>query len=344
MDPLTQGLLGGAAAHAALSGRLGRPAAWIGIVGGMLADADILLTPLGDPALPQEWHRHFTHALAFAPIGGVLAALPFFCRRWYRQRAKPVLAAAVLAYSTHGLLDCCTSYGTHWLWPISHARTSWDLISIIDPIFTAVIFIGLVLAVARNRGRPAAVALLLAACYLGFGGIQHARATKAQLQLASQRGHVVEHVRATPTIGNVIVWRCLYIANGRIYADAVRVGPLGVTTVCEGGSLALFKPDDLAVATPNRDRVTDVLVRFGHFADGYTALVPGRNDVVADMRYSLETQGLVPLWGIRVDAHNPIDPVSWVHVVADRQAAMLQLAQQVVGRTPVHGPPWRRLP
>ena len=41
---------------------------------------------------------------------------------------------------THGLIDACTSYGTLLYWPISHHRESWDIISIIDPIFIATRF------------------------------------------------------------------------------------------------------------------------------------------------------------------------------------------------------------
>ena len=32
-----------------------------------------LLTPLADPALPFELHRHFTHSLVFIPVGAALA-------------------------------------------------------------------------------------------------------------------------------------------------------------------------------------------------------------------------------------------------------------------------------
>ena len=69
-------------AQAVLGKRLGRVAALAGAIGGELPDADILL-PFADPALPMEYHRHFTHALAFIPVAGLLALLPFLVRaRW----------------------------------------------------------------------------------------------------------------------------------------------------------------------------------------------------------------------------------------------------------------------
>ncbi len=78
MDPLTQSLLGGVAAQAVFTGRLGRVAVLLGAVGGELADIDVVLGGLADPALPFQWHRHFTHSLIFIPIGGLLAAAPFY--------------------------------------------------------------------------------------------------------------------------------------------------------------------------------------------------------------------------------------------------------------------------
>ena len=43
---------------------------------------------------------------------------------------------AIMGTLSHGLLDACTSYGTRLYWPFSQYRESWDLISIIDPLFT----------------------------------------------------------------------------------------------------------------------------------------------------------------------------------------------------------------
>ncbi len=328
MDPLTQGLLGAAAAQAVFTKHLGRSAAVIGLVGGMLADVDVLFSRWSDPALPQELHRHFTHALAFIPIGGFLAALPFFCFAWCRRRYRHVLGAAVLAYATHGLLDTCTSYGTHLLWPFSNARLSWDLIAIIDPAFSVTLLLGVLVVFARSRARPAAICLAIAVSYLGLCVIQHERCRNAQAQLAESRGHTIEHARVMPTLGNTLVWRCVYIADGRIHADAVRAG-LGRPTVKEGASVALFAPEDVPPAMIDRSRIVDVLTRFSRFADGYTALAPQHGAVVADMRYSLDTARFAPMWGVWINASNPFDPVAWVGLPGGRREALVTLWEEV---------------
>ncbi len=329
MDPVTQGLLGAAAASAVFTKKLGRRAAIIGLAGGLLADADVLLSAWADPGHPQELHRHFTHALLFIPIGGILAAAPFYLRRWYRDRAWGVLGAATVAYATHGLLDSFTSYGTHLFWPFTQARSSWDLISIIDPVFTGVLLLTVLWGWIRSRARPAVIGLLVAACYLGWGAVQHGRAGSVLHRIASHRGHTVERIRVMPTFGNLVVWRGLYISNGRIYAMALRTPVFDATQVREGGSIKRFDPQELPIETPQRDRVLDILSRVDHFADGFLAAHRQRSDIIMDVRYSLDTAGFTPMWGVLIDPSNEDKPVAWGGFEHDRSQAIERLWEEM---------------
>src|SRR5688572_29522369 len=123
MDPITQGALGAAAAQLGTSHRLGRRAWLYGAAGGMAADLDVLIRSSSDPLLAIEYHRHFTHSLAFIPVGGLLAALPWVLRKRHRPQARWIALATTLGYATHGLLDAFTTYGTQLLWPFSSHRT-----------------------------------------------------------------------------------------------------------------------------------------------------------------------------------------------------------------------------
>ncbi len=40
----------------------------------VIPDMDVLIRSASDPLLAIEYHRHFTHALAFIPVGGLIAA------------------------------------------------------------------------------------------------------------------------------------------------------------------------------------------------------------------------------------------------------------------------------
>ena len=327
MDPVTHALLGAAVGRIALQGA-GRRSMLVGAAAGMLADADVLMRLAGDPALPWEMHRHVTHALAFAPVGGLAAALPFLAWAWWRQRWRATLLAATLAYATHGPLDACTSYGTHLWLPFSAERVSWDIIAIVDPFFTAILAAGLIWAARRNRAAPALVAVLLCAAYLGLGARQHGAALAEVVRTAETRGPSAERARAMPTPGNLVLWRGLYLSGKTLYADAVRVPILGSPRLRAGTSVSQFGAgdlDDLAGASPQRDRISDVLERLGRFSDGYIARDPRHPDIVADMRYSLETAAFAPLWGIRVDATATDEPVTWVELITDRRASLRRM-------------------
>lgn len=318
MDPISQGVLGAAAAQAAFGSRLGRTATACGVVGGMAADLDVVIRSAADPLVAMEYHRHFTHALAFVPIGGLLAALPFLLTRSGRQRWRAVLGAATVAYATHAPLDALTSYGTLLFWPFSRERVALDWLSIVDPLFTLPLLALVLAAWAWQRPRLAGAGLLFAAAWAGLGALQHARAESVQTQLAASRGHAVEHGRTTPTLGNLVLWRSVYVANGSLWADAVRVAPFGRAAFVPGQSVphVAAPPDD---AHGDRDRIVRDFARFAWFADGLVARHPADTTVLADMRYSLRTEGFEPLWGIRFLA-SPVPPhLEWLDIMLERR-------------------------
>ncbi|NNM27634.1 MAG: metal-dependent hydrolase [Phycisphaerales bacterium] len=312
MDFITQNLLGAVAGHAACGrsrrdgGTLGRLALAAGALGGAVPDFDFLLQPLADPAMPWQLHRHFTHAFVFIPVGGVLATLPFLAFRSGRRRFGVILAAATIGCATHGLLDNLTSYGTHVLWPFRSDRTVWDAMSIVDPIFTLVLLLGVLIATLRDRVRPTRVAAAVAAAYIAMGFVQHGRALEAQQTLAAERGHAVVRGRTLPTVGNWIVFRSIYEADGRLWADAVRVAPFGDLAVREGRSMPRFTEEMLASEVAITERTRVVLRGLDAFADGFVGRVTGPDAApdgvtVGDMRITGMTDGFRPLWGVRFD-------------------------------------------
>lgn len=329
MDFITQTLLGSIAAQATLTPRLGRKAALFGAMGGALPDFDVFLLPLADPALPFELHRHFTHSLFFIPAAGALAALPFLLVRKWRGQGRWVFAATTIGAATHGLLDNLTSYGTHLLWPVVAERTSWDAMSIIDPIFTGLLFLGVVLSLVMGRLRPAAVALGLGLAYIALGFVQHERASRAQERIAASRGHVIEQGRVTPTLGNLILWRSVYVADGVMHADAVRVRLLAEPLVCQGRSMPRLTTDEVirsgVVSPDDEPRVRQVLGGLTGFATGYVGeLDLRRADVmfVGDMRFSIDTAGFEPIWGLTIGPAGADPPVRWGEARMERADAM----------------------
>ncbi|NAW94554.1 metal-dependent hydrolase, partial [Vibrio sp. V42_P2S4T144] len=124
MDPLTQGLLGAALPLAVSNKRNLAVVGVLGVVSGMAPDLDVLIRSSTDPLLYLEYHRQFTHSLLFIPFGSFICALllyPLFAKKRGLSFRQSWFYCA-LGYSTHALLDACTSYGTQLLWPISNTR------------------------------------------------------------------------------------------------------------------------------------------------------------------------------------------------------------------------------
>jgi inner membrane protein len=333
MDPLTHCLLGAATAGALAGPRLGRAVFLLGALAAELPDLDVVIPT--DPALPMEWHRHFTHALCCAPLFGALAALPFMIAGRWRREWKLVLAAAIAAACTHGVLDMCTSYGTYWLWPFINRRLAWDVVSIIDPLFTGGLIVGVTWALIARTPRPARAALGVCLVYLGLGTVQHHRAAAVQRSLAESRGDRIERGRVMPTLGNLIVWRSIYVSGGRLHADAVRAGAPGAARAAAatsaGQSLPLAQLEDLPFRAAEDAEIARVFEAMRAFADGYVAKLPEDPRVVGDMRYSLLTGGFEPLWGIKIEHASTRPIVTWVFLGGDRRAAVRRIWSDVTG-------------
>ena len=305
MDLFTQGLLGASMAQSGAKHEETRMATGIGFFAGIIADADILIQSENDPLLNIEFHRHFTHSLFFIPIGALIAAALAWLFIRKRLTFKRIYLFALLGYCLSGVLDALTSYGTHLFWPISDSRLSLNMISVIDPVFTLILLIAVIVAVRKYSRTAARAGLLVAGLYLSFGWMQLQRAEGVAETLAAERGHAVERLLAKPTLGNLVLWRSIYQSDGWLYVDALRIGPFSDAQVYPGGKIALF---DMARDMPDLSAssvLAEDIRRFTHFSDGLVALWPERPEILIDVRYSNLPITLSPLWGIEMDTTQP---------------------------------------
>ncbi|MEM9458332.1 MAG: metal-dependent hydrolase [Myxococcota bacterium] len=308
MDPITQGLLGAAATQAVLGKRLGRRAWLYGAIGGMAADLDVLIRSPSDPLVGWRFHRHFTHSLSFIPIGGVVSALPWILRKRFASQRREIVMATTCGYATHALLDAFTSYGTMLLWPLSDARIAWSWVAIVDPIYTGILGVGVLLAARRISMRPARLALLLSSLYLGLGFVQRSRALSAARALAEARDHSIERIDAFPSPPTNLVWRTTYLSQGQVWVDGVRLPWWGPATTKVGRSTALATEADLPSAVRQDPRTLEGFRLFRWFARGWVAWEPEHPDVVGDLRYGHQETSTASMWGVRLRPSDP-EPV-----------------------------------
>lgn len=331
MDPLTQGLLGAAAAHVAFGRKLGPRAMLVGAVAGVLPDADVFIRSASDPLLAAEYHRQFTHSLAFIPLGGVVAALPWLVRQANRAMWKAITGASIVGYATHGLLDACTTYGTQLFWPFSRTRVAFHAISIIDPIFTVMLVAGLVFAASRKSARPAALALALCLAYLAAGAVQRDRAAGVQERIAASRQHEITRGEVFPTIGNQLVWRSLYRSGDTLYTDRIRVPLFREAQFAPGMSVRLEEESSLGPVEAANARVVRDFRRFQWFSDGWIARDENDPSVIGDVRYSMRTDAFEAIWGVRFHPERDV-PTEWVNLSRSRRIQGGELWAEITGK------------
>jgi inner membrane protein len=305
MDLLTQGLLGASLAQTHARTHEARLATGIGFFSGLIADADILIQSSNDPLLTVEFHRHFTHSIFFVPFGAAIAAIllwPFMRKRMVFPR---LYLFCLLGYSLSGVLDALTSYGTHLLWPLSETRLAFNIISVIDPVFTLILLIAVIGTFRQRTAMFARCGLIIVTLYLLFGWVQLQRAESTALMLAQMRGHHVDRLLVKPTLANLLLWRSVYESDNRFYVDAIRVGLLSEPHVYAGESTEKFIMAKHLHQLPENSVLAKDIARFTRFSDGFVTLQPGKPDLLVDVRYSNLPTSVAPLWAIEMDLSSP---------------------------------------
>lgn len=312
MDNLTHGLLGMAAAVCVAPRASRRQAAVVGFLAGEFPDLDVLLQSSEDPLFGLAMHRHFTHSLLLAPVIGVaMAWIVILWQRWRRNAcdAHAMMGAGIAAALSHGLCDVWTSYGTRWFWPFADTRVSWDLISVIDPLFTLPLLIPVVIGIKRRSRKWVSVALLWALFYLGICLVQQQRVLRETRTAAAQRGHVPLRLTAKPSFGNIIVWRALYEHEGEAHVRCYRAG--SEVRLLGASHATLVRPETISHIPPDSVLAEDIH-RFAHFSNDWLGWHPQQPQVLGDLRYALRPDAIAPLWGITVDSSRPDAHVNFV--------------------------------
>ncbi|QZP17793.1 metal-dependent hydrolase [Methylophilales bacterium] len=299
MDPITQGTVGAVIPQALGKKNLGIVAI-LGFLSGMAPDLDILIRSSTDPLLSLEYHRQFTHSLIFIPFGGLICALILFVvlKKISPFNFKKTWLYCTLGYGTHGLIDACTSYGTLLFWPFSDMRVAWNNISIIDPLFTFPLILLIVLATIKKKNVYSKIALAWAVTYLTLGVYLHNVALNVGKEIAEQRGHVVNRIKAKPSFGNLILWKTIYESDDHFYVDATN---LFFRNIIPGESI---KKLNLNKNFPWLDRESQQykdVERFKWFSNDFLAVNPNNKNQIIDIRYSGIPNEIGGLWGVQLN-------------------------------------------
>ena len=311
MDPISQGIVGAVCARTARPKSPARDTLLLGALAGMAPDLDVLIRSGTDPLLFLEYHRQFTHSIAFAPIGALIVAAATL---WlFKSSFKTFIERywiCLAGYFSHGFLDATTTYGTQLYFPFADTRIAWNVMSIIDPLYTLPLLLFSVLAILFAHRGYHLVALLWMVGYVGFGTVQRERAEDAGLALAITRGHQITDISAKPGFASLLLWKTVYEWNGRYFVDGLRMGTR--TRYFPGESVSKVNEQWLATRIDPSSRQWSDFERFKWFSQGYVGMTPERPSDIMDVRYSMLIDSAKPLWFIRLDPDNPNDHVAFI--------------------------------
>jgi len=301
VDPLSQALLGGVVAHAAAGRKLGLRAAGWGALAGAFPDIDVAFSLFADDIAQLQLHRGITHSLFFGPLVGSVLGWLF----WQRDRSKGESSSLlswfsvfVLALLSHPLLDACTPYGTQLLAPLSDARFAWHAVPIIEPLYTAILLLGILLL--RFAGRfgwlVSLLTLVLSSQYLLWGWVLNQQAIALAASQLARDGVVDAQVYAFPTFFQMPLRRVVAISNEQVY-----VGFITLDQSCDIAWEVQAKMTHPAIDALRNTRAGKV---FHWFAGGLVAEQVRRTEQgfvaqMSDLRYGKSTDASRGMWGVR---------------------------------------------
>lgn len=210
MDSVTQAVLGAAVGEAVLGKKIGNKAVIVGAIVATVPDLDVLLMPLFDDFQKISVHRGYSHSILFCVLGAFLFAYILNRIKWTKDVSfRKLCLFSFMALFTHVLLDAFTSYGTQLFLPFTDWRVSFDSISIIDPVYTVPLLVGVLLSVfyfkknEKKRGLPNNIGLVVSSLYLLFTLANKQNAEQVfQTQLEEQNIPFFRMLTVPVAIGN----------------------------------------------------------------------------------------------------------------------------------------------
>ncbi len=302
MDNVTHAALG-IAAGIAVHRRGGSvsAAALAALLAAEAPDLDVFIRSADDPLVSFRWHRHFTHSFVFMPVWALLSAWisAWLFRRTHTIGWRSLFLPGLVGALTHLLCDGCTSYGTMLLWPFTEARYAWDCLPIIDLLATLPLLVLAIVAWRKHSARLAFYGLAWFTAYAGLGLWQHARAERSLRAWLAEKNINPERLALKPTISNLIVWRVVWLNDGRWQVAALRNVPFTSPRLVVGESRAAWSTTSAGNPPPSSEGAK-VIADFSRFTGGWNsyAVLPGAISV-GDIRFAMSPTSSRPLWSVR---------------------------------------------
>ncbi len=212
MDSVTQAALGAVVGELCLGKKIGNKAIVYGAIAGTIPDLDVFLDHFYNDVEAVIMHRSFSHSLVFAVF--MAPFLGYLLQRIYHREDADFKDWSWFFFwtiVTHPVLDIFTGYGTQFLWPFTTYGIELNTISIVDPVFTLPLLIGVIVALfLRRTGKKRrwiiAGVLAFSTSYLLLTCVN-----KLYIQSVAKENMVTQQIKVnkymtSPTLLNNILW------------------------------------------------------------------------------------------------------------------------------------------
>lgn len=212
MDSITQIVLGASVGEAVAGRKIGNKALAWGAIAGTIPDLDVLLNPWLDTVQQLSFHRSMTHSLLFALVASPI--LGWLLHRLYRNQPATYLHWTLLfflGFTTHALLDSCTTWGTQLFWPFSNYGVAFYNVFVVDPFYTLPFLVLVSSAAFLSKSNPLRTklnyaGLLLSTGYLAWSFTAKSMANTTFETTLQQQGVKYTSYISKPTPLNTIFW------------------------------------------------------------------------------------------------------------------------------------------
>lgn len=221
MDTITHTLVGAVLAKTIDEEKIGYWGTVSGMAMGAFPDIDFVLG-LFNRQFYLQYHRDFTHSLILIPFYALFFSW-LFTKISKRSHLWSFYKICLPVLISHVLLDLLTSYGTMILSPFSDHRFSWDLVFIIDLIFSGIVLLPLMAGLFLKRGGRwiCGGALIGLGGYILFCWFQHHQALQEVRGFAKGLKEEVTQIAALPQPGSPFRWALYAETENQIFQGFV---------------------------------------------------------------------------------------------------------------------------
>ncbi len=230
MDIFTHALLGATVAHVVVPKRSRlntRERLLLGGIAATFPDIDFLGFLFNPLIFLADWHQGPTHSVVLLPLWAILIGGVFVRLADRRFAFLEAVFVSGLAIGSHIVSDLITAYGTAVLFPLSDRRLSFATTFVIDPWFTGIVLVGLVLSLWTARRTVAGIGFVVLCLYVAGQAALQSRALNVGWASLQARGLAIEELSALAQPLSPFNWKLIGVEGPRYYQAYVNLAGHG---------------------------------------------------------------------------------------------------------------------